>query len=76
MDVDFALDVHEHQSACEADGHHHQFGPERPFQDAWGMEQRQRRNVYMSNKDQTALLLHHQKIIPSKGTKSIWIFAQ
>lgn len=35
MNVDFALDVHEHQSACEADGHHHQFGPERPLQDSW-----------------------------------------
>lgn len=33
VDVDFALDVHEHQSTREADGHHHQLGPERPFQD-------------------------------------------
>lgn len=32
LDVDLALHVHEHQSACEADGHHHQLGPKRPFQ--------------------------------------------
>lgn len=34
VDVDLALDVHEHQSAGEADGHHHQLGPEGPLQDA------------------------------------------
>lgn len=39
MNVDLALDVHEHQSTCEADGHHHQFGPERPLQDSWGERQ-------------------------------------
>lgn len=35
MNVDFALDVHEHQSTREADGHHYQLGPERPLQDSW-----------------------------------------
>lgn len=55
MDVDFALDVHEHQSTREADGHHHQLGPERPFQDSWGTEGRQQRNKHKSNTDQTAL---------------------
>lgn len=32
LDVDLALHVHEHQSASEAYGHHHQLGPKRPFQ--------------------------------------------
>ncbi|MEQ2293097.1 hypothetical protein AMECASPLE_029684 [Ameca splendens] len=34
LQVDFALDVHEDDAACEADAHHNQLGPEGPLQHA------------------------------------------
>lgn len=32
LQVDFTLDVHEDEAACEANGHHNQLGPEGPLQ--------------------------------------------
>lgn len=32
LQVDFTLDVHEDEAACEADGHHDQLCPEGPLQ--------------------------------------------
>lgn len=32
LQVDFTLDVHEDEAACEAHGHHDQLGPEGPLQ--------------------------------------------
>lgn len=32
LQVDFTLDVHEDEAACEAYGHHNQLGPEGPLQ--------------------------------------------
>lgn len=32
LQVDFTLDVHEDEAACEAYGHHDQLGPEGPLQ--------------------------------------------
>lgn len=35
LDVGLTLYVHEDETACEADGHHNQFRPKRPFKDAF-----------------------------------------
>ena len=45
LDVDLTLHVHEHQAPREADGHHHQLGPERPLEDPWakGREEGQKK---------------------------------
>lgn len=42
LDVDFTLDVHEDQATREANGYHHQLGPEWPLQDTWGLESEER----------------------------------
>lgn len=40
LDVDFALNIHEDQAPCEANGHHHQLGPKRPLKDTLETEER------------------------------------
>lgn len=62
VDVDLALDVHEHQSACEADGHHHQLGPEGPLQDAWG-ERRGASEILAERRKLTAQHLSHERTV-------------
>lgn len=70
MNVDFALDVHEHQSPCEADGHHHQFGPERPLQDSWGKRSRQGRVQPSKPWDKSGPLIQGSKNDPCLTNQS------
>lgn len=60
MDVDFALDVHEHQATCKADGDHHQLGPERPFQDPYGTDhKRDKRNESNTDSNHASTSVQH-----------------